>query len=245
MFIWWLINDRHILIDLHMNWIFHLSSCSETIKWWVTDIDSSREVAVTHTHLGHFTGFLWLSLQNKKCHFCLLCGPSVTIKEETMWYLPFTCWGEYGSELESGGDSGSVLKSDGGRCYTHKNSNIWPLKDWNTSILKELPCLKWACPSWYILIFWTVIILKGETGIRVSALYTRLCASGCNLTLSLSLSVISLPPPLEELVLYLYKWSLIKYWLHEWPVVGCVSGFVACFKMTYSLICCKFCPRSS
>ena len=53
--------------------------CSNIIKWWVTDIDSSRAVAVTP----------WI---------------------RSVCYLPFTCCGEYGSELESGGDSGSVLK---------------------------------------------------------------------------------------------------------------------------------------
>ena len=31
--------------------------------------------------------------------------------------LPFTCWGEYGSELESGGDSGSVLQQHSGFGY--------------------------------------------------------------------------------------------------------------------------------
>lgn len=38
--------------------------------------------------------------------------------------------------------------------------------------------------------------------------------------LSFSLAVISLPPPLERLKLYLFKWRLIKYWLHN-GAVGC------------------------
>lgn len=41
--------------------------------------------------------------------FNALCFP-MSLFDEKMRHLPFTCWGEYGSELESGGDSGRLLE---------------------------------------------------------------------------------------------------------------------------------------
>lgn len=71
---------------------------------------------------------------------------------------------------------------------------------------------------------------KLSFGIRVrDVLYTRLCASGFFLQDVIWLSPSACyqsPSPLDQPMLYLYKWSLIKCWLHNEPVVGCVSGFV-------------------
>lgn len=36
-------------------------------------------------------------------------APFLLAVQKESRYSPFTCWGEYGSELESGGDSGRVL----------------------------------------------------------------------------------------------------------------------------------------
>lgn len=45
--------------------------------------------------------------------------PMNLLEEKKRCYSPFTCWGEYGSELESGGDSGRVLENtEDSRCDT-------------------------------------------------------------------------------------------------------------------------------
>lgn len=138
-----LINDRDTVNSIYWlvcPWtgfsIFML--CSKTMKWWETDIDLSGEASVTLIHLEYFSSFLWLSLQIKapflfvvwSLFFVHSLSPFCTFLqgkgEKKMCHLPFTCWGEYGSELESGGDSGSVLKKiDGGGLFNHKNSHVW------------------------------------------------------------------------------------------------------------------------